>query len=99
MNGTAADGPSEAEGDKTTSEEPQNLSELATDLFVAGKLGECLVVLEAAKTDGTLQKEDIERQKLVVQMHTSAQRKDWWKVCLSLSRRWQLVRYASKTRC
>lgn len=80
MNEVALDAPDTEDGDVAASTEPRSLSELAEKLFVAGKLGESLVVLEAAKTDGSLQKELIERQKMVVQMHASAQRKDWWKV-------------------
>lgn len=56
------------------------MTELAKELFVAQKYGESLVVLEAAKHDGLEQKEQLERQKLVVQLHATAQRKDWLKV-------------------
>lgn len=85
MTEVAIDAQTSEEGDIIASVEPRNLSELAEELFVAGKLGECLVVLEAAKTDGSLRRELVERQKMVVQMHASAQRKDWWKVWASAS--------------
>lgn len=62
--------------------EPEDLLALAEQLYEKGKLGECLVVLEAAKAGGS-PGEQVGRQRLVVQMHIAAKNKEWWKVRFS----------------
>ena len=59
--------------------EPEDLLALAEQLYEKGKLGECLVVLEAAKAGGS-PGEQVGRQRLVVQMQIAAKNKEWWKV-------------------
>lgn len=63
-----------------TDEAPEDLLSLAKRAFEAGKLGDCMVALEAGKAGGSLPEAQIDRQKLIVRMHILAERKEWWKV-------------------
>lgn len=55
----------------------EDLLQRAELLYSKGKLGECLMILEA---DSAHRKEQDPRQKLVVQMHIAARNKEWRKV-------------------
>ena len=55
----------------------EDLQQKAEHLYNKGKLGECLMVLEAASAQ---RKEHDPRQKLVVQMHIAARNREWRKV-------------------
>lgn len=67
---------SEGKASSANAETEEGLQERAKTMYEAGKLGECLLVLEAAEAHG--QKDA--RQKLVVQMHIAARNREWWKV-------------------
>lgn len=74
------EGSSTVEADKIgTEDEPEDLLDLAEQMYEKGKLGDCLVILEAAEAGGS-PGEQIGRQKLVIKMHIGAKNKEWWKV-------------------
>ena len=56
----------------------ESLQKRAESMYQRGKLGECLMILEAAEAHN----QEEPRQKLVVQMHIAARSRDWWKVGL-----------------
>lgn len=56
--------------------EAQELPSLAEKMYRKGKLGDCLLILEAGTQHGLTDT----RQKLIVQMHIAARSRDWWKV-------------------
>lgn len=60
-----------------TLENEEDLQRRAEHLYNKGKLGECLMVLEAASAQ---KKEQDPRQKLVLQMHIAARNREWRKV-------------------
>jgi hypothetical protein len=62
-----------------TEDKAENLLALAEQMYEKGKLGDCLVILEALDV-GSSPGGQIGRQKLVVKMHIGAKNKEWWKV-------------------
>ena len=69
----------------TETEEPRDLLGLSNQMFEAGKFGECLVILQAAKAGG-LPSQQLDTQKMIVHMHLYAERKDWWKASARLGK-------------
>lgn len=63
-------------GSQDEANDDESFQDKAKRLFDGGKLGESLLVLNAAEAHGQADS----RQKLIVQMHISARHRDWWKV-------------------
>ena len=71
-----------------TQKKDEDLQQRAEHLYDKGKLGECLMVLEAASAQ---RKEHDPRQKLIVQMHVAARNREWKKVGSQIGRHKSLL--------
>lgn len=77
MTGRAEDSSETRPKASKSQDKDEDLLQRAELLYGKGKLGECLMILEA---DSAQRKEQDPRQKLVVQMHIAARNKEWRKV-------------------